>query len=530
MAHSTSGSQVLYMTPNHRVTKARYVTSSDPRGYVPVYEYPLNGQWIMMDTDDGYVLWTAPLQALGNSKADIVKILESQPHLAGKLRRVRGGYLKMQGTWMARDVALELARRVAWNIRYDLVPLFGPSFPESCLSPDQPGYGKVVDRPPAKTRRSKKSVNDASSPPSGSASLPYSHDSPVSPSCESNLRPQDYFESPVESNHSIPPERVFDMGESDGTTYRQERQHTSPAGSPVQFANQGTWASLGSSGAAIKEEHQPGLYDYPRSPPPKPVQYAEPYAYPPTQHAPLTSSNAAHGVNSLRRGSVPYVSGYVASPSSNTFHYQDSNVKHERAATGDSGYASYDSYGPSPGTNMSQPSPYQQYSQQMGSYPTPEYPAANTSQRERSRSDSQYIPYPQTQTAPQMRYNSSAQGYTSAPPTAQAMTFSPQAQVNMGFGSGHHVDQYHSPPTHTQTHMSPQPHHMSPPQSHLSNQHMGQQQQQPYGTYDEYSNYQGYTGAEQSGLRLNLAGQQPQSHHQIPTDRQSQYHPYEGQY
>ncbi|KAH7318860.1 transcription regulator HTH, apses-type DNA-binding domain-containing protein [Rhizoctonia solani] len=115
---SSNPPQVLYMTPNHRVTKARYVTSSDPRGYVPVYEYPLNGQWIMMDTDDGYVLWTA----------DIVKILESQPDLVTKLRRVRGGYLKMQGTWMARDVALELARRVAWNIRYDLVPLFGCGF------------------------------------------------------------------------------------------------------------------------------------------------------------------------------------------------------------------------------------------------------------------------------------------------------------------------------------------------------------------------------------------------------------------
>jgi hypothetical protein len=24
----------------------------------PVYEYPLRGQWIMMDIDDGYVLWT----------------------------------------------------------------------------------------------------------------------------------------------------------------------------------------------------------------------------------------------------------------------------------------------------------------------------------------------------------------------------------------------------------------------------------------------------------------------------------------
>ncbi|KAG8684353.1 hypothetical protein FRC09_015441, partial [Ceratobasidium sp. 395] len=285
--------QVLYMTPNHRVTKARYVTSSDPRGYVPVYEYPLNGQWIMMDTDDGYVLWTGIWKALGNSKADIVKILESQPDLASKLRRVRGGYLKMQGTWMARDflecdgqcdypikVALELARRVAWNIRFDLVPLFGPSFPESCLSPDQPGYGKVVTRPPAKPRRSKKSINDASSPPVGSAALPYPRDSPISPSTESGMSAS-VFESPVEGNTSM---AVFDLGEAEGGAYVQERQPTSPSSSHIQFANQGTWNSLGSSGAVIKEEHQPGLYDYQRSQSTTVVQYEEPYPYSSPQH------------------------------------------------------------------------------------------------------------------------------------------------------------------------------------------------------------------------------------------------------
>ncbi|KAJ1307546.1 hypothetical protein OPQ81_001643 [Rhizoctonia solani] len=133
-----------YSTLQHRITKGRYITSNDPRGYVPVYEYPLNGQWIMMDVDDGYVLWTGIWKALGNTKADIVKMLESQPDLAPQLRRVRGGYLKIQGTWMPYEVALKLARRVAWPIREDLVPLFGPTFPSTCLSPDQPGYGQVV--------------------------------------------------------------------------------------------------------------------------------------------------------------------------------------------------------------------------------------------------------------------------------------------------------------------------------------------------------------------------------------------------
>ncbi|KAG6816669.1 hypothetical protein H0H87_004029 [Tephrocybe sp. NHM501043] len=89
-----------YASPNHHVTKGRYITSNDPRGYIPVYEYPLNGQWIMMDIDDGYILWTGIWKALGNSKADIVKMIDSQPDLAPLIRRVRGGYLKIQGTWM----------------------------------------------------------------------------------------------------------------------------------------------------------------------------------------------------------------------------------------------------------------------------------------------------------------------------------------------------------------------------------------------------------------------------------------------
>ncbi|KAF7773131.1 hypothetical protein Agabi119p4_5298 [Agaricus bisporus var. burnettii] len=133
-----------FASSKHQVVKGRYITSNDPRGYIPVYEYPLNGQWIMMDIDDGYILWTGIWKALGNSKADIVKMIDSQPDLAPLIRRVRGGYLKIQGTWMPYEVALRLSRRVAWAIREDLVPLFGPTFPSTCLSPDQPGYGQVV--------------------------------------------------------------------------------------------------------------------------------------------------------------------------------------------------------------------------------------------------------------------------------------------------------------------------------------------------------------------------------------------------
>lgn len=71
-------------------------------------------------------------------------MIDSQPDLAPLIRRVRGGYLKIQGTWMPYEVALRLSRRVAWPIKEDLIPLFGPTFPSTCLSPEQPGFGQVV--------------------------------------------------------------------------------------------------------------------------------------------------------------------------------------------------------------------------------------------------------------------------------------------------------------------------------------------------------------------------------------------------
>lgn len=37
--------------------------------------------------------------------ADIVKMIDSQPDLAQLIRRVRGGYLKIQGTWMPYEVS-----------------------------------------------------------------------------------------------------------------------------------------------------------------------------------------------------------------------------------------------------------------------------------------------------------------------------------------------------------------------------------------------------------------------------------------
>lgn len=38
--------------------------------------------------------------------ADVLRMIEAQPELASQLRRVRGGYLKIQGTWLPFEVGV----------------------------------------------------------------------------------------------------------------------------------------------------------------------------------------------------------------------------------------------------------------------------------------------------------------------------------------------------------------------------------------------------------------------------------------
>ncbi|KAG9101057.1 hypothetical protein FS749_010694 [Ceratobasidium sp. UAMH 11750] len=284
-----------YSTLQHRITKGRYITSNDPRGYVPVYEYPLNGQWIMMDVDDGYVLWTGIWKALGNTKADIVKMLESQPDLAPQLRRVRGGYLKIQGTWMPFEVALRLARRVAWPIREDLVPLFGPTFPSTCLSPDQPGYGQVVAT--SGKRKSRRPVQTPvlpihTAPGVPRSSVPYRpteppmYAHPQVPGRISGEISDVAYGYPAHENYrpasspSYPHQGSYDRYHQDGPSYHHhysEHPRTSHreagGGSPVRdrHAHRSRYSPYPSAsrrdyaGAQGGYRHPPGEYEYPSS-------------------------------------------------------------------------------------------------------------------------------------------------------------------------------------------------------------------------------------------------------------------------
>ncbi|KAI7865063.1 hypothetical protein BDF14DRAFT_1828212 [Spinellus fusiger] len=134
-----------------KVKKAKYSTSLDPRGLL-VYEYMINGQPIMWDRETGYVHFTGIWKSLNNSKADIVKMVDSNPDL--KVKKIRGGFLKIQGTWIPYEYALILCKRTAYHVRKELVPVFGARFVDQCLEPDHTQYGCLLldpnsTRPPS---------------------------------------------------------------------------------------------------------------------------------------------------------------------------------------------------------------------------------------------------------------------------------------------------------------------------------------------------------------------------------------------
>ena len=146
----------------------KYSTAAiDPfRNYLTVYEYPVNKHWVIWDYNTGFVhltgIWKAslgePVSADRDSrstlvpegtpklhaKADIVKLLETTPkEYQQHIKRIRGGFLKIQGTWLPYDLCKRVARKFCYHIRYELVPIFGEDFPLSCLAPEDPGFGKL---------------------------------------------------------------------------------------------------------------------------------------------------------------------------------------------------------------------------------------------------------------------------------------------------------------------------------------------------------------------------------------------------
>ncbi|WEJ96203.1 hypothetical protein PSN45_003739 [Yamadazyma tenuis] len=136
----------------------KYATSaiSPSRNYLTVFEYSINDQWIIWDYETGFVhltgMWKAAEIATSahqnsnshKAKADIVKLLDSTPtEYHDHIKRIRGGFLKIQGTWLPYSMCKILARRFCYYIRFELIPIFGNDFPDYCLPPYDTKFGDL---------------------------------------------------------------------------------------------------------------------------------------------------------------------------------------------------------------------------------------------------------------------------------------------------------------------------------------------------------------------------------------------------
>ncbi|GAK66675.1 DNA-binding domain of Mlu1-box binding protein MBP1 [Moesziomyces antarcticus] len=134
----------LFPTPIHELRKGKYATTGGDRGFMTVFEYDVRGHTMMIDVDTSLVRFTSITQALGKNKVNFGRLVRTCPALDPHITKLKGGYLSIQGTWLPYDLAKELSRRIAWDIRDHLVPLFGYDFPASCLRPDSEGFGQLA--------------------------------------------------------------------------------------------------------------------------------------------------------------------------------------------------------------------------------------------------------------------------------------------------------------------------------------------------------------------------------------------------
>lgn len=73
------------------------------------------------------------------------------------VKRIRGGYIKIQGTWLPFETARLLCVRFCYPIRYLLVPIFGPLFPKEC----EEWYVNVQQRLVTSTVKKESAISDS---------------------------------------------------------------------------------------------------------------------------------------------------------------------------------------------------------------------------------------------------------------------------------------------------------------------------------------------------------------------------------
>ncbi|KAH3685615.1 hypothetical protein WICPIJ_003415 [Wickerhamomyces pijperi] len=130
-------SKIAAQVASLKIEKKKYTTNIDSRNFLTVFEYVLGGNWVIWDYHHGLVFFTGLYKICNEGeKWDYLKIIDKYSvNNMSSVKRIRGGYLKIQGTWIPYKLAYEMASRFCYKYRYQLTPLFGEKFASDCVPP-----------------------------------------------------------------------------------------------------------------------------------------------------------------------------------------------------------------------------------------------------------------------------------------------------------------------------------------------------------------------------------------------------------
>ncbi|KAH3667544.1 hypothetical protein WICMUC_005331 [Wickerhamomyces mucosus] len=138
-----------YKNNSFKIVPKKYSTNIDSRSFLTVYEYQIDSNWIIWDFHNGLVFFTGLYKICNEGdKFDYLKIIDKyvvnnnnnnsindSNFKEIEIKRIRGGFLKIQGTWIPFNLAYELSKKFAYNFRYQLIPIFGENFINDCILP-----------------------------------------------------------------------------------------------------------------------------------------------------------------------------------------------------------------------------------------------------------------------------------------------------------------------------------------------------------------------------------------------------------
>jgi hypothetical protein len=81
-------------------------TKLDRRATRAHTNYELSQHWVTRKASIPPLYSACYHRGLMETIADVVRMLDNMPELSPHIRRVRGGYLKIQGTWMKYEVSI----------------------------------------------------------------------------------------------------------------------------------------------------------------------------------------------------------------------------------------------------------------------------------------------------------------------------------------------------------------------------------------------------------------------------------------